>query len=150
MHTTFRLVHRDIKLDNFFQLKPNEAPGSEFRIQSNVAQILLNDWGCAVSMDEDVIFEGSLHMASERILQLQQGEKYRPHASDDLESVVKCVYHRVYFADVQQLLQQPQVSDRILNFWKIHLAPKFWSDMLDQARHLDYAGLKESIEKILV
>lgn len=90
-------------------------------------------------------------MAANRILQLniEKGELYIPKASDDLESVVKCVFHRAHFGDIQEILI---ISERqvILEFWEKHLAPEFWRNMLKDAQSENYEGLKHSIAKILV
>jgi hypothetical protein len=100
---------------------------------------------------KSVLFSGALQHAPPHVIECwAQGRTYEPRFSDDLEMVVRSVFHSLSVTTFDQLRQMEQLdAAKIISFWKHHLAPPIWSDMLAAARREDYAGLKMRIRNLL-
>lgn len=138
------LVHRDIKLNNFFPVFDNS--------KKVASKILLNDFGSATVKDKPCLFEGALENAPTEILTaFGNGEKYVPKCWHDLAMVVRCIFQRlspaVYdtmLCQSHKLREQRQKKQRALSidtFWKVHLRRQPYRDMIEAAESLDYDKL---------
>jgi len=139
VHVYANLVHRDIKLSNFFQRSDNPN------------EILLNDWTCAVQIGVSTTFEGALPLAPDGVLQLLKNNSkatYTPKAEDDLEMVVKCFFQRVCNSTFGLVAGNNKVSD-LIDFWNLHLQPVAWQRALTAARNLDYQGLIDVMKDLI-
>jgi hypothetical protein len=113
-------------------------------------QLFLNDWGCATEVAKSVRFSGALQHAPPHVIECwAQESSYEPRFSDDLEMVVRSVFHSLSVTTFEQIRLEQLDVGKIISFWKHHLAPPIWSDMLAAARHEDYAGLKMRIRNLL-
>jgi len=151
-----QLVHRDVKLANFFQRDMNgevRTLKTELYSQSNCHsfQILLNDWTFALPFETKTLFEGSLQLAPDEILEmmaLDDFTEYIVHPRHDLEMVVKTVFQSnncCTFSEIRNVGD----PETILAFWKYHLQPIVWQEMLQAARNCNYKGLITLIKKLL-
>jgi hypothetical protein len=112
-------------------------------------QVFLNDWGCATEVNQSVHFSGALQHAPLHVLESRiQGCPYSPRFSDDLEMLVRSVYHSLSVTTFEDIRMQEDEA-RIIDFWKRHLAPSIWSDMLAAAQRQDYDNLKRRIRDLL-
>jgi hypothetical protein len=96
-----------------------------------------------------VYFSGALQHAPRRVLESRiRRRTYKPRFSDDLEMVVRSVFHSISmttFEDVR--LEEDEAT--IISFWEHHLAPPVWADMLDAAQGGDDEELKTRIRDVL-
>lgn len=82
---TLGIVHRDISPQNVFVVLENGRP----------RHVFLGDFGCAVSMDESHVYEGSVVTAADEVLTLLHLSRYGEFVFDskmDLESLVKTLW----------------------------------------------------------
>jgi macrodomain Ter protein organizer (MatP/YcbG family) len=111
--------------------------------------VFLNDWGAAVAVDKDTEFEGALQHAPNKILACWEHKtKYKPAFSDDLEMIVRSVFHSVFMVAFREI-EAEQRPEILRTFWKRHLAPPLWQRMVQAARACDYATLTLRIAEIL-
>jgi hypothetical protein len=96
-----------------------------------------------------VPFAGALQHAPSHVVQRWcRHERYRPAFADDLEMVVRSVFHSLSISSFEEICGE-QREDIIIGFWHHHLKPAFWADMLAAARRVDYGKLKDHIRAIL-
>jgi hypothetical protein len=95
-------------------------------------------------------FSGALQHAPHHVIESwAQGSSYVPRFSDDLEMVVRSVFHSLSMTTFEQIRMEQKDTAKIIRFWKHHLAPPIWSDMLAAAQREDYAGLKMHIRHLI-
>jgi serine/threonine protein kinase len=136
VHLYHRLVHRDVRLPNLLR-------------DPETGSVVLNDWGCATMEARKVHFTGALQHAPVHVLESwARGRTYMPRRSDDLEMVVRSVFHSLCLTTFEQI-RATEVAADIISFWKRHLAPPVWSDMLAAAQREDYTGLKALIRNLV-
>lgn len=142
VHTKIGIVHRDITFTNIFRYTD---------------KLILNDWGCATSIDKEVSFSGALKYAPDHILKSIIQHKsmeinYKPKASDDLEAIVKLLYSRMnsMYVTIKQTPENiTEHSSILLNFWSNELAPAIWQNLLKLARETNYTQLYIEIKKLI-
>jgi hypothetical protein len=154
-HKDANLVHRDIKLSNFFEKEKGGNVGTLKIVFSEPIfhsfQILLNDWTFAMRIGEKTEFEGAMSVAPDDILELLVEDRYTVYpveAWHDLEMVVKTVFQS-QCSEVCAEIRTSTNPKEILAFWQYHLQPKMWQKMLQAARKCDYNGLIAEIQKFL-
>jgi hypothetical protein len=118
-------------------------------------KVVLNDWGCAVKINQSVSFNGALTLApNDAVMAIIKEDdmdaKYIPKPSHDLEMIVKCVYMRLN--PVFRLCNLEKTVGGIksrVKFWKEELGGDFWQKMLSAAANCDYQVLGNMIKSIL-
>jgi hypothetical protein len=96
-----------------------------------------------------VYFAGALQHAPQRVLALAgQGRKYQPKFADDLEMVVRSVFHSLSMTAFEEIRLE-QNAAKIMGFWEKHMKPPVWATMLATAQEEDYDGLKQRICDVL-
>jgi len=131
--------HRDIRPSNIVEYN---------------GQILLLDWGFAVKHGKSKNFEGTIHYASNRILQAQSLIYFEYKASDDLYSLVRSVYafrcHTV--RKILNTLHGASINDRamILKVWKDEEVkyPELWQQTLGACDMMQYDNLKNFLKSL--
>lgn len=134
------MVHRDLKLDNWF-------------LQSDKTTVFLNDWGSACAIGEFTQFSGSIELAPQHILSaISQGNLYLPQPSDDLEMVVKCIWSRLSleYREIPKESSTKKRAAKLLSFWALQLQPEYWQEMLKAAKELNYSRLCDGVKLVLV
>jgi hypothetical protein len=135
-----------IDVSNHHHLSTNEGAAAPFSFSSKV---FLNDWGSAVRQGQETYFQGALRHAPNHVLICWDNkETYVPQYADDLEMVVRAVFHRVDMAAYDQIAG---VEDgrRLCAFWDHFLAPKVWHDMVVAAQCCQYKHLKKLLSQVL-
>jgi len=136
VHKDYKLVHRDVRLSNFFRCL-------------DTGTVFLNDWGCATEVGVKVKFSGALQYAPDGVLECWRlNQAYEPAFAHDLEMVVKSVFHTLSITTFEEICAEVDV-DNIIAFWKCHLTPSIWSSMLAAAQNEDYETLKKQIQDLL-
>jgi hypothetical protein len=111
----------------------------------------LNDWTFAVLSGTRMPFEGSIQLAPDEILEMMAVDpdvEYNVYPRHDLEMVVKAVFQSNNCCTFSQIRNIGDPT-KILTFWKHHLQPDIWKEMLKAARDCNYNGLIVQIEKLL-
>ncbi|ELR12999.1 uncharacterized protein ACA1_096710 [Acanthamoeba castellanii str. Neff] len=135
-HKKCGLVHRDVRLNNFFRIK-------------GTTQVFLNDWGSAAAAGVLADFDGALQHAPDEILDSwESGDQYRPAFSHDLEMVVRTVFHSTNMMTFREIEAEEDVQ-KLRAFWAHHLEPAVWQRMLQAAQACQYAALKAIIAELL-
>jgi len=136
VHKQHRLVHRDVRLSNFFRCQ-------------DTGKVFLNDWGCATEEGAKVKFSGALQYAPAGVLKCwRSNQTYGPTFAHDLEMVVKSVFHALSITTFEEICAEEDTGV-IIGFWERHLTPSIWSSMLAAARDEDYETLKKQIRDLL-
>lgn len=138
-------VHRDIRPANLL-LDGND--------------VLVNDWGFAVSIEGEHPYSGAFVHASDRVLEhFAAGAKgsfdFKP--ADDLVSLVRTVFVFVFpqvAEKLHEIIQKrprfsPQAAQELQGTWK-KVMPLAWSSKLqDKAVEGDYQGLESGLKELL-
>jgi hypothetical protein len=96
-----------------------------------------------------VFFSGALQHAPHRVLKSRiERLTYVPQFSDDLEMVVRSVFHSLSMTTFEEIRLEEDET-KIISFWERHLAPAIWTDMVTAARDEDYDALKTHIRNLL-
>lgn len=74
---------------------------------------------------------------------------YLPGVEDDLEAVVKSVYHAIRVEKVHVALHSCTEPEHMLAFWKNELSPPVWKALMESAYHRNYDKLKEQIQALM-
>ncbi|KAL6073720.1 SAM domain (Sterile alpha motif) domain containing protein [Balamuthia mandrillaris] len=136
VHHNYGLVHRDVRLSNCFR-------------HLDTGTVFLNDWGCATKVGKKVKFSGALQYAPEHVIQCWHLNKtYEPTFAHDLEMVVKSVFQTLFFTTFEEIRVEEK-AEKIIKFWRYHLAPTIWSSMLTTAQKGDYESLRKQIRDLL-
>jgi len=115
--------------------------------------VFLNDWGCAATTTQPIIFRGALRHAPNRILKVlkQRGVNatYSAQPADDLQMVVKVVFEMMNLSLYSQISHDNDPNN-ILSFWQSNLGSKtVWVEMLMAAKNSNYDLLSSLICKLL-
>ncbi|KAL6076298.1 SAM domain (Sterile alpha motif) domain containing protein, variant 2 [Balamuthia mandrillaris] len=136
VHHNYGLVHRDVRLSNCFR-------------HLDTGTVFLNDWGCATKVGKKVKFSGALQYAPEHVVQCWHLNKtYESTFAHDLEMVVKSVFQTLFFTTFEEIRVEEK-AEKIIKFWRYHLAPTIWSSMLTTAQKGDYESLRKQIRDLL-
>eukprot|EP01118_Nematostelium_gracile_P013194 TRINITY_DN4957_c0_g1_i1.p1 TRINITY_DN4957_c0_g1~~TRINITY_DN4957_c0_g1_i1.p1 ORF type:complete len:609 (-),score=105.51 TRINITY_DN4957_c0_g1_i1:136-1962(-) len=138
LHKDLEMVHRDLKLDNWFS-------------QENSGPVFLNDWGSAALIGKSTSFTGCLELAPEDVLQAVIDKKeYTPQPAHDLQMVVKCVWASSHLR--YKLPRDHDIITRagqLITFWTLRLSPPAWKEMIGFAQNCQYEKVKRCIARIL-
>jgi len=128
-------VHRDIRPENLLRVSDEQA--------------LVIDWGFAERVDFKGPYRGTLHFASDAVLDdLLSNGVHKVSRQDDLHSLVRAVYAIMHKDAINPLLQLEEF-DRIKGFWQEKFKKKKWKDFEEIAENADYDLLKEALIYIL-
>eukprot|EP00696_Hemimastix_kukwesjijk_P003749 gnl/Hemi2/14592_TR4950_c0_g1_i1.p1 gnl/Hemi2/14592_TR4950_c0_g1~~gnl/Hemi2/14592_TR4950_c0_g1_i1.p1 ORF type:complete len:544 (-),score=87.68 gnl/Hemi2/14592_TR4950_c0_g1_i1:167-1798(-) len=114
--------------------------------------LVVIDWGASVETDWPAEYHGTLHYASDRVLEcLASGQLVAVARADDLHSLVRC-----FFALLFPHLPPPsggksrsvEICDTRA-FWRRHLQPPFWKKCEAAADACDYDRLVKVVSRLV-
>jgi hypothetical protein len=112
-------------------------------------QVFLNDWGAATEVGRPALFEGALQLAPNRLLTSHAQRKlYIPECSDDLEMVVRSIFHSTNVMAFSRISSETDTA-KLARFRDHHLEPSMWRFMVAAALDCDYSRLRALLPTIL-
>jgi len=128
-------VHRDIRPENLLRVSNDRA--------------LVIDWGFAEKVDFKGPYSGTLHFASDAVLNDLLSNKllHKVSPQDDLHSLVRSVY-AIMFGDDEDLFSSREFA-HIKRFWQERFKGKQWENFEKIAEEANYGSLRDSLMSIL-
>jgi hypothetical protein len=122
-------VHRDVRQMNIMLGPCDTATGRLLDEESNRAFLI--DWGFAVKLGVNVVYEGTARFASQRILELLAGgqEVFEVFPDDDAVSLVKTLFFIVLMSSSYGSLPPKSGSNVQPNVWRA--THQFWKRFFD-------------------
>jgi serine/threonine protein kinase len=129
-------IHRDVRPDNILTCVDD--------------RLLLVDFGFAVQRDKSALYAGTVHYASDRILDLlARGDRYfECIPADDVESALRAAFIILHPQERFALEVIPKTDFNAIKEWWKPLGQSLWHECLKAARRADYIKCGEVFQQL--